>query len=218
VIRALLVDDEGLFRAGLRMILEAQGDIQVVGEASDGAAAVAAARQTEVDVVLMDIRMAGVSGLEAARLLAARQSRAPRVLIVTTFDLGEHIDEALNAGVNGFIVKSAPAEELVAGVRAVAAGEAFLSPSVARRVIQAFTRRGIRLARRQPELDALTEREREVLGCLARGLSNHEIARELRIRETTVRTHVGHVLMKLNLRDRIQAAVRAHQMGAGDAL
>ena len=218
MIRALLVDDEGLFRAGLRMILEAQGDIQVVGEASDGAAAVAAARQTEVDVVLMDIRMAGVSGLEAARLLAARQSRAPRVLIVTTFDLGEHIDEALNAGVNGFIVKSAPAEELVAGVRAVAAGEAFLSPSVARRVIQAFTRRGIRLARRQPELDALTEREREVLGCLARGLSNHEIARELRIRETTVRTHVGHVLMKLNLRDRIQAAVRAHQMGAGDAL
>jgi DNA-binding NarL/FixJ family response regulator len=139
--------------------------------------------------------------------------------MVTTFDLDEYIDEALRAGVAGFIVKAASRQELVAGVRAVAAGEAFLSPSVARRVVQAFVRSGIRLSRRQAELESLTEREREVFGCLARGLSNREMAAELHIRETTVRTHVGHVLMKLNLRDRVQAAVRAHERGAaGGAL
>jgi DNA-binding NarL/FixJ family response regulator len=205
------VDDEELVRAGLRMILEAAGDIEVVREASDGAAAIAAARDARVDVVLMDIRMAGVGGLEAARRLA-EGPRAPRVLIVTSFDLDEHIDEALDAGVGGFVVKSAPPEQLVAAVRAVAAGEAFLSPSVARRVVHAFRRRGIRLARTQRELASLTGRERDVLACLARGLSNSEIAAELRIRETTVRTHVGHLLMKLNVRDRVQAAVRAHQL------
>jgi DNA-binding NarL/FixJ family response regulator len=218
VIRVLIADDHGLARAGLRMILEAQPDIEVVGVAADGAEAVAAVGALDVHVVLMDIRMAGVGGLEAARLLAGGPSRsAARVLIVTTFDLDEYIDEALAMGVDGFIVKSAAPEELVAAVRAVAAGEAFLGPTVARRVIRAFARRRMRLTREAPELATLTERERDVLRCLARGLSNHEIARELRIGETTVRTHVGHVLTKLNLRDRVQAAVRAHEMGVLDA-
>jgi DNA-binding NarL/FixJ family response regulator len=219
VIRVLVVDDHGLARAGLRMILEAQPDVEVVGEATDGAEALAAVRRMEVDVVLMDIRMAGLGGLEAARQLSAKSSgrgRA-RVLIVTTFDLDEYIDEALAAGVSGFIVKSAAPDELVAAVRAVAAGEAFLGPSIARRVIQALTRRRIRLANQPPELTTLTERERDVLRCLARGLSNREIATELRIGETTVRTHIGHVLTKLNLRDRLQAAVRAHELGLLDA-
>lgn len=204
----MVVDDEGLVRTGLRLILEAEDDVHVVGEAADGAAAMEAIRRTEVDVVLMDIRMAGMGGLESAKQIAAAP-HGPGVLIVTAFDLDEHIDEALRAGVAGFIVKAAPSPELVAAVRAVAAGEAFLSPSVARRVVQALVRGGIRLSRRQAEFDSLTEREREVLDRLARGLSNQEIARELDIRETTVRTHVGHVLMKLNLRDRTQAAVHA---------
>jgi DNA-binding NarL/FixJ family response regulator len=216
VIRVLVVDDEGLVRTGLRLILEAEDDILVVGEAADGAAAMDALRRTGIDVVLMDIRMAGVGGIETARQIAAAP-HGPRVLIVTAFDLDEHIDEALRVGVAGFMVKAAPRQELVAGVRAVAAGDAFLSPSVARRVVQALVRGGIRLSRRQAELDSLTERERDVLDCLARGLSNSEIARDLDIRETTVRTHVGHVLMKLNLRDRTQAAVRAVSARKGSA-
>ena len=213
MIRVLVVDDHGLARAGLRMILEAQPDIEVVGEATDGAEALAAVARTEVDVVLMDIRMAGLGGLEAARQLATKMTR---VLIVTTFDLDEYIDEALAAGVSGFIVKSAAPDELVAAIRAIAAGEAFLGPSIARRVIQALARRRIKLARQPPELTTLTDRERDVLRCLARGLSNREIARELCIGETTVRTHIGHVLTKLNLRDRLQAAVRAHELGLLD--
>jgi DNA-binding NarL/FixJ family response regulator len=217
VIRVLVADDEGLVRAGLRMILDAQPDIEVVHEAADGAEAVAAIRRTRVDVALMDVRMPGVGGIEAARQLADTPPLNPvRVLIVTTFDLDEYIDDALGAGVSGFVLKLASPEELVAGVRAVAAGEAYLSPSVARRVVQAFARRKVKLTREASELTALTEREREVLRCLSRGLSNREIARELRIRETTVRTHVGHVLMKLNLRDRVQAALRAHEIGATD--
>jgi DNA-binding NarL/FixJ family response regulator len=219
VIRVLIADDEGLFRAGLRMILEAQPDIEVACEVEDGAAALAAVRTTKVDVALLDIRMDRVGGLEAARQLAQARSRTGvRVLIVTTFDLDEYIDEALGVGVDGFVVKVASPEELVAAVRAVASGGAFLSPSIARRVIEAFTRRRMRLRREPSELSSLTERELEVLRCLARGLSNREIARELRVRETTVRTHVGHVLMKLNLRDRVQAAVRAHEMGAQDLI
>ena len=217
MIRVLIVDDHGLARAGLRMILEAQPDIQVVGVAKDGAEAVKVVRRLPVDVALMDIQMAGVGGLEGARLLTALPSQRPvRVVIVTTFDLDEYIDEALSIGVSGFIVKSASPEELVAAVRAAAAGEAYLGPSVTRRVIHAFARRGVRIARDLSEVDSLTHREREVLRCLAQGLSNREIADELRISETTVRTHVGHVLAKLNLRDRIHAVVRAHEMGVLD--
>jgi len=218
VIRVLIVDDHGLVRAGLHMILEAQPDIEVVGTAADGAEAVKAVGVKEVDVVLLDIRMAGVGGLEAARELAAASSRREvRVLIVTTFDLDEYIDEALAIGVDGFVVKASPPEELVAAVRAVAAGGAFLSPSVARRVMRAFTRRRVRLAREPAELASLTGRERDVLRCLVRGLSNREIAGELHIGETTVRTHVGHVLAKLHLRDRIHVVARAHEMGLVDA-
>ena len=212
MIRVLVVDDEALVRTGLRLILESEDDIRVVGEAADGAAAVDALRRTPVDVVLMDVRMPGANGLAAAKQIAAGKD-APRVLIVTAFDLDEHVEEALRAGARGFIVKAATGPELVAGVRAVAAGDAFLSPSIARRVVRAFVDSGLRLSRRQAELDSLTEREREVLARLAQGLSNREIARELHISETTVRTHVSHVLMKLNVRDRVQAAVRANQEG-----
>jgi DNA-binding NarL/FixJ family response regulator len=170
-----------------------------------------------VDVVPMAIRMAGVSGLEAARQLAEGGTRGPaRVLILTTFDLDEYIDEALSIGTGGFILKSASPEELVAAVRAVAAGEAFLAPSVARRVIDAFSRRRVRLNRDPAELAALTDREREVFRHVARGLSNREIAGELHVGENTVRTHVAHLLMKLNLRDRTQAVVLAYETGVLD--
>jgi DNA-binding NarL/FixJ family response regulator len=217
MIRVIVVDDHGLARSGLRMILEAQDDIEVVGVAADGAEALELVRRMEVDVALMDIQMAGLGGLEAARRLAASSMpQRVRVLIVTAFDLDEHIDAALTIGVGGFIVKTASPEELVAAVRAVAAGEAYLDPTVARRVIQAFASRRLKLAREDPELDSLTDRERDVLRCLARGLSNQEIARELHVGETTVRTHVGHVLTKLNVRDRVQAVVRAHEMGVLD--
>jgi len=217
MIRVIVVDDHGLARSGLRMILEAQDDIEVVGVAADGTEALELVRRLDVDVALMDIQMAGVGGLEAARRLAEPSvAERVRVLIVTAFDLDEHIDEALTIGVGGFIVKTASPEELVAAVRAVAAGEAYLDPTVARRVIQAFARRGLKLGRGDPELDSLTDRERDVLRCLARGLSNQEIASELHIAETTVRTHVGHVLTKLNVRDRVQAVVRAHEMGVLD--
>ena len=217
MIRLLVVDDEALFRAGLRTILDAQPDIEVVGEAADGAAAVEAARRLHPDVVLMDVRMAGVGGLEAARRLALSGSHSTaRILIITTFDLDEYIDEALAVGASGFLLKSASPEELVAAVRAVDGGGAYLAPSITRRVIDALARRRVRLNRHPAELTALTEREREVLRCLARGLSNREIAAALRVGEATVRTHVGHLLMKLNLRDRTQAVALAHRSGLAD--
>jgi len=215
VIRLLIVDDEPLIRTGLRTILGAEPDIEVVCDVADGAAAIDVVGRRPVDVVLMDIRMAGTGGLDAARRLAAR-ALAPRVLLLTTFDLDEYIDEALASGVSGFLLKSASPEELVAAVRAVAAGGASLSPSITRRVIDAFARRRLRLNRAPSELAGLTGREREVLRHLARGLSNREIAAALCVGENTIRTHVGHVLMKLNLRDRTQAVVLAHESGLLD--
>jgi DNA-binding NarL/FixJ family response regulator len=215
VIRVLVAEDEDMFRTGLRLILDAQPDVHVVAEAATAAQAFEAAARHDFDVVVMDIRMGADDGLETARRLTA--GRAPaRVLVLTNFDLDEYVDRALAIGVSGFVLKSATAEELVAAVRAVAAGQAFLAPSVTRRVIDAFTRRRLRLVRRPEELESLSKREREVLVHVARGRSNREIARALGIGETTVRTHVGHVLMKLNRRDRTQAALLAQDAGLLD--
>jgi len=217
VIRLLIADDEELIRIGLRTIFARQPDIEVVADVQDGAAAVDAVRRLQVDVALMDIRMAGGGGLDAARRLSSGVAPASvRVLLFTTFDLDEYIDEALAIGASGFLLKSASPEELVAAVRAAAAGQGWLSPSVTRRVIEAFARRRLRMTRDPVALAVLTDREREVLRHLARGLSNREIAGELGVGENTVRTHVGHVLMKLNLRDRTQAVVLAHESGLLD--
>jgi len=217
VIRVLVVDDHPLFRVGLRMILEAQPDIRVVGEAADGQEALRLLATTPVDLLLLDIQMTGMDGLEVVRRLAASGlERAAHVLVLTTFDFDEYIHEALQLGVRGFLLKSVRPGDLVAAVRTVAAGEAFLEASVARKVVDRLSgRRG--KPRPEPprptELASLTQRELDVLRCLARGLSNKEIAAALDIAEATVRTHVGHILTKLHLRDRTQAAIHAHAMG-----
>jgi DNA-binding NarL/FixJ family response regulator len=217
VIRVLVVDDHPLFRQGLRMILEAQADIQVVGEAGDGREALRMLVATPVDLVVLDIQMASMDGLEVVRRLAARGvERAAPVLVLTTFDFDEYIHEALQLGVRGFVLKSVTPVDLVAAVRTVAAGQAFLEPSVARKVVDRLSGKRDKPGPeppRPPELDSLTGRELDVLRCLARGLSNKEIAAALDIGEATVRTHVGHVLTKLHLRDRTQAAIHAHAMG-----
>ena len=213
MIRVLIADDQALVRRGFQMILEIEDDIEVVGEVADGASAVATTLDLDPDVVLMDVRMPGVDGIEATKLLTTRQVRA-RVVMLTTFDMDEYVYEALQAGASGFLLKDVRPELLVAGIRAVHAGESLLAPSVTRRMIDSFLARpptpdpvtGERLA-------ALTAREREVLGLLARGLTNGEIAAELVVSETTVKTHVGRVLMKLGLRDRVQAVILAYEAG-----
>jgi DNA-binding NarL/FixJ family response regulator len=207
-VRVLVVDDQAMMRAGFRMILEAQEGIEVVGEAGDGEQAMAQARRLEPDVILMDIRMPRMDGVEATRRLIGQ-----RVLILTTFDLDEYVVEALRAGASGFLLKDAPADELVRAVRVVAAGEALLAPSVTRRLLDRFA--GLPPAGdAAPEgLAELTDREREVLGLVARGLSNAEIAVHLVVSEATVKTHVSHVLAKLGLRDRVQAVVLAYDLG-----
>ena len=211
MIRVLIADDQALMRGGFRMILDAQDDIEVVGEAIDGRDAVEQYRRTAPDVVVMDVRMPAMDGIEATRRLTAADPPA-RVLILTTFDLDEYVYEALRAGASGFLLKDRPPEELVAAVRVVAAGEALIAPSVTRRLIEEFARRPQRPA--APDgLDELTEREREVLVLMARGRSNAEIATGLFVAETTVKTHVGHVLAKLRLRDRAQAVVVAYESG-----
>ena len=209
-VKVLIVDDQSLVRAGFRMILDAEPDIEVVGEAADGLEAVLAARQTEPDVILMDVRMPTMDGIEATRLLTQREPPA-RVLILTTFDLDEYVYEALRAGASGFLLKDRPPEELVAAVRVVASGDALLAPSVTRRLIEEFAKRAPKVSR--DDLAELTDREREVLVLIARGLSNAEIAKALFVAETTVKTHVGHVLTKLGLRDRAQAVVVAYESG-----
>jgi len=209
----LIVDAQSLVRAGFRMILEAEEDIDVVGEAADGREAVAEARRLKPDVALMDVRMPEMDGIEATRQLLDGGS-STKVVMLTTFDMDEYVYDALRAGASGFLLKDVPPEQLVAGIRAVASGDALLAPSVTRRVIEEFVRRppeSVRTA--PPELEELTPREAEVLQLIARGLSNAEIAGELVVSETTVKTHVAHVLMKLNLRDRVQAVVLAYESG-----
>ena len=213
-IRVLLVDDQALIRAGFRMILDAEDDVEVVGECADGTQAVDSARRLEPDVVLMDIRMPEMDGIEATRLIAAREGEAgPRVLMLTTFDLDEYVYDALRAGASGFLLKDVPAEELVAGIRVVAQGEALLAPSVTKRLIVEFSRGSVAQQSAPPELEDLTPRELEVFGLIARGMSNAEIAAELVVSETTVKTHVARVLMKLGVRDRVQAVVLAYESG-----
>ncbi|MEV5410675.1 response regulator transcription factor [Thermopolyspora sp. NPDC052614] len=217
-IRVLLVDDQPLLRTGFRLILEAEPDVTVVGEAGDGAAAKEQARALLPDVVLMDIRMPGVDGIEATRHIvrdASPSAHVPRVLVLTTFDLDEYIVEALRAGASGFLLKDVPPDDLVQAIRVVAAGDAIVAPSVTRRLLDKFAARLPSAHRRPtpPRLDRLTERELEVLRLIARGMSNAEIAAELVVSETTVKTHVGNVLTKLGLRDRVQAVVLAYETG-----
>ncbi len=210
-IRVLVADDQSMVRAGFRMLLGGEEDIDVVAEAGNGLEAVEKAARFDPTVVLMDIRMPELDGIEATRRILAADGDA-RVLILTTFDLDEYVYEALKAGASGFVLKDDPPEQLLAAIRTVAAGDALLSPTVTRRVIKEFGR----IPRPAPpkELDELSERERDVFRLVARGLSNAEIGRELYISETTVKTHVTHILQKLNLRDRVQAVVLAYQTGA----
>ena len=213
--RVLLVDDQPLLRTGFRMILSAESDLTVVGEAGDGASAVELARRLKPDVVLMDIRMPGMDGIQATRALAGPGVEDPiKVLMLTTFGLDEYVVESLRAGASGFLLKDAPAEDLVEAIRIVAAGEALLAPSVTRRLLDRVASRLPRATEDTiPALAELTEREMEVLKLLARGLSNAEIAEKLVISETTVKTHVSRVLAKLDLRDRVQAVILAYETG-----
>jgi DNA-binding NarL/FixJ family response regulator len=213
VIRVLIADDQALVRAGFRMILDAEEDIDVIGEASDGTEAVAQAKRLAPDVVLMDIRMPELDGIEATRQVIADGGDEPsRVLMLTTFDLNEYVYEALRAGASGFLLKDVPPEELAAGIRVVARGDALLAPSITRRLIHEFAR-ATTGAGPPRGFDELTAREVEVFKLVARGLSNAEIARELIVSETTVKTHVARLLMKLGLRDRVQAVVLAYESG-----
>jgi DNA-binding NarL/FixJ family response regulator len=209
-IRVLVADDQSMVRAGFRMLLSVEADIEVVAEASNGLEAVFQAQRFAPTVVLMDIRMPELDGLQATRRILAADPAA-RVLILTTFDLDEYIFEGLRAGASGFVLKDDPPEQLIAAIRTVAAGDALLSPAVTKRVIKRFAR----ITHPEPPngFDELTAREREILRLIARGLSNAEIGQELYIGDTTVKTHVTHILQKLNLRDRVQAVVLAYQTG-----
>jgi DNA-binding NarL/FixJ family response regulator len=211
-IRVLVVDDQELVRAGFCVILDATDGVTVVGEAADGAAAVAMAAENRPDVVLMDIRMPGMDGLEAARLITAGPD-PPKVVMLTTFDLDDYVYEALRSGASGFLLKDSPRADLVAAVRAAAAGNALLAPSVTKRLIEAFARRPAQTAPSPSRLGSLTARERDVLLLLARGLSNAEIATALFVSEATIKTHVGNLLAKLGLRDRVQAVIVAYETG-----
>jgi DNA-binding NarL/FixJ family response regulator len=212
VIRVLIADDQALVRGGFRMILEAQKDIEVVGEASDGREALARARELAPDVVLMDIRMPELDGLEATRQLVTRDG-STRVLMLTTFDLDEYVYEAMKAGASGFLLKDVRPEQLAEAVRVVAAGDSLLAPAITHRLIAEFVRRPPPGSGAPAELSELTDRELEVLKLIARGLSNGEIASALFLGEATVKTHVTHVLTKLKLRDRVQAVVLAYESG-----
>jgi DNA-binding NarL/FixJ family response regulator len=219
VIRVLLADDQALVRGGFRMILEAQPDMEVVAEAEDGWQALEFARELRPEVVLMDIRMPGLDGLEATRRLLAVPD-APRVLVLTTFDLNEYVYEAMKTGASGFLLKDVRPEQLAEAVRTVAAGDTLLAPAITRRLVEQFVRRPPPGERAPTELNVLTERELDVLKLLARGLSNAEIAQALYVSEATVKTHVTRILTKLRVRDRVQAVVFAYECGLvqpGDA-
>ena len=209
-IRVVIADDQAMVRAGFRSLLNEEPDIEVVGEAADGEQAVVAVRRFRPDVALVDIRMPNVDGLEATRRIVAHGS-ATRILILTTFDLDEYVYEGLRAGASGFLLKEASPEQLIAAIHVVAEGEAVLAPSVTRRVVEAFARLPGRRDHLQTALELLTAREREVLKLLAKGLSNAEIARDLVVSEATAKTHVRHVLAKLDLRDRVHAVVFAYE-------
>jgi DNA-binding NarL/FixJ family response regulator len=221
VISVVVADDQGMVRSGFRSLLAAEPDLDVVGEAADGEEAVAVVERLRPDVVLMDIRMPRLDGLAATRLVVAGPAPT-RVLVLTTFDLDEYVFEALRAGASGFLLKDAPAEELAAAIRVVAGGSALLAPSVTQRLIDAFVQRAPASTRpADPRLETLTARELEVLGLLARGLSNSDICRRLYVSEGTTKTHVSNVLTKLGLRDRVQAVVFAYEHGVvtpGEAL
>ncbi|HEY2938506.1 MAG TPA: response regulator transcription factor [Gaiellaceae bacterium] len=210
-VRVLLADDQRLVRGGFRMILGSEAGIEVVGEAADGAEAVALTAELRPDVVLMDVRMANIDGIEATRRIVDGSDGAPRVLVLTTFDLDEYVYEALRAGASGFLLKDAPEEQLVAGIRIVAEGGSLFAPAVTRRLIERFA--GAAPAEPPTALAELTPRELEVLRLLARGLSNAEIAAELVLSEHTAKTRVAHILGKLDLRDRVQAVVLAYEAG-----
>ncbi|MFG2194929.1 response regulator [Streptomyces sp. NPDC048639] len=214
-IRVLIADDQMMVREGFSVLLGAQPDIEVAGEALDGHQAVAQVAELRPDVVLMDIRMPGMNGLEATRRIVADRAEdtGTRVLILTTFDLDEYVFEALRAGASGFLLKDASARQLADAVRVVAAGEALLAPTVTKRLLSEFTRLGAPRAPRMDRIEALTERETEVLALIAQGLSNGEIATRLIVSEATVKTHVSRILVKLCLRDRTQAAVFAYEIG-----
>jgi DNA-binding NarL/FixJ family response regulator len=210
-IRVLIADDQQLVRTGFRMILDAEEDIDVIGEAENGREAVAMARELQPDIVLMDIRMPELDGIGATRQLTSAENGA-RVLMLTTFDLDEYVYDALRAGASGFLLKDVPAAQLAAGVRMVAAGDALLAPAITRRLIEEFAA-AAPAPEPVPGLDELTPRELEVFRLVAKGQSNAEIARELIIGETTVKTHVTRLLMKLGVRDRVQAVVLAYEAG-----
>ena len=209
-VRVAIVDDERLVRSGLRMILGGAADIEVVDEAGDGIEAIAAVNRSRPDVVLMDIRMPQVDGLEATRRILSRPD-APRVIVLTTFDLDEYVFEALRAGASGFLLKDAPEERLAAAIRVAADGGSMFDPAVTRRVVERFAQTGGAIP--DARVESLTERESEVLGLLARGRSNAEIAETLVVSEHTAKTHVAHILSKLELRDRVQAVVFAYEAG-----
>ncbi len=209
MIRVAIADDQAMVRAGFRLIVESQADMHVAGEAADGHDAIELVQRERPDVVLMDIRMPRVDGIEATRQLAG----IARVVILTTFELDEYVFDALAAGASAFLLKAAPPEELIRAIRLVAAGDALLAPSVTRKLIEEFAKRPARSAHKPQQLETLTEREREVLREVAAGLTNAEIAQRLHVSEATVKTHVAHLLDKLGLRDRVQAVILAYEVG-----
>jgi len=212
-ISVLIVDDQALVRTGFRMILEAETDLEVVGDAADGLQAIDEAQRLRPDVILMDVRMPELDGIEATRRLLENGSGDTKVVMLTTFDMDEYVYDALRAGASGFLLKDVPPEHLVAGIRAVANGDALLAPSITRRLVEEFVRSAPPRTEPPAGLDELTSREHEVLLLIARGMSNAEIAAQLYVSETTVKTHVARVLMKLKLRDRVQAVVLAYEAG-----